>query len=95
MVVVVVARSFKEGRHERPPYTRETLRTVYYVRELEVFKLAQVRFPFVLLASLSSCALLPPTSRPSLSSSFVLCCRVSETVVGTSQVYQHTTTLIR
>lgn len=38
------ARSYREGRHERPPYTKETLRTVYYVRELEIFKLAQVRY---------------------------------------------------
>eukprot|EP00752_Nemacystus_decipiens_P014837 g13209.t1 len=35
-------RSFTDGRHERPPYTKDTLRTVYYVRELEVFKLAQL-----------------------------------------------------
>ncbi|CAM9554255.1 unnamed protein product [Pylaiella littoralis] len=35
-------KSYREGRHERPPYTKETLRTVYYVRELEIFKLAQL-----------------------------------------------------
>ncbi|CAB1120964.1 unnamed protein product [Ectocarpus sp. CCAP 1310/34] len=32
----------RQGRHERPPYNRDTLRSVYYVRELEVFKLAQL-----------------------------------------------------
>ena len=36
-------RHYKEGRYERPPYTPDTLRSVYHVRELEVFKLAQVR----------------------------------------------------
>lgn len=30
------------GRFERPPYDSESLRSVYYVRELETFKLAQV-----------------------------------------------------
>ncbi|CAM9984150.1 unnamed protein product [Ascophyllum nodosum] len=35
-------RHYKEGRYERPPYTPDTLRSVYHVRELEVFKLAQL-----------------------------------------------------
>ncbi|CAN0483868.1 unnamed protein product, partial [Hapterophycus canaliculatus] len=42
LVNVSFARSYKEGRHERPPYNKDTLRSVYYVRELEAFKLAQV-----------------------------------------------------
>ncbi|CAM9546103.1 unnamed protein product, partial [Choristocarpus tenellus] len=36
------ARSYSMGRHECPPYTKDTLRSVYYVRELEVFKMSQL-----------------------------------------------------
>ncbi|CAN0035499.1 unnamed protein product, partial [Discosporangium mesarthrocarpum] len=35
-------RSYSMGRHERPPYSKDTLRSVYYVREMEVYKMAQL-----------------------------------------------------
>lgn len=33
----------RRGHHEAPPYSSDTIRSVYHVRELEVFKLAQLR----------------------------------------------------
>ncbi|CAM9371145.1 unnamed protein product [Scytosiphon promiscuus] len=42
MTGIFNGRAYKEGRHEKPPYTKDTLRSVYYVRELEAFKLAQL-----------------------------------------------------
>lgn len=33
---------YLRGRHERPPYTEQTIRSIYHVRQLEVFRLKQV-----------------------------------------------------
>jgi len=33
---------YLRGRHERPPYTDQTIRSIYHVRQLEVFRLKQV-----------------------------------------------------
>lgn len=33
---------YMRGRHERPPYTDQTKRSIYHVRQLEVFRLKQV-----------------------------------------------------
>ncbi|CAM9497530.1 unnamed protein product [Sphacelaria rigidula] len=35
-------RNFRVGRHEQPPYAGNALRSVYHVRELEVFRLQQL-----------------------------------------------------
>ena len=34
-----------QGHFERPPYTASTIRSAYHVRELEVFRLAQLKRP--------------------------------------------------
>ena len=34
-----------QGHFERPPYTASTMRSAYHVRELEVFRLAQLKRP--------------------------------------------------
>lgn len=39
---------YMRGRHERPPYTDQTKRSVYHVRQLEVFRLKQVPTVFIL-----------------------------------------------
>nr|XP_061826806.1 lariat debranching enzyme-like [Nerophis lumbriciformis]XP_061826807.1 lariat debranching enzyme-like [Nerophis lumbriciformis]XP_061826808.1 lariat debranching enzyme-like [Nerophis lumbriciformis]XP_061826809.1 lariat debranching enzyme-like [Nerophis lumbriciformis]XP_061826810.1 lariat debranching enzyme-like [Nerophis lumbriciformis] len=36
---------YRRGHHEFPPYNPETLRSVYHVRNIEVFKLKQIRMP--------------------------------------------------
>ncbi|CAN9498514.1 unnamed protein product [Ophioblennius macclurei] len=36
---------YRKGHHEFPPYNPETLRSVYHVRNIEVFKLKQVQMP--------------------------------------------------
>ncbi|XP_061698639.1 lariat debranching enzyme [Syngnathoides biaculeatus] len=36
---------YRKGHHEFPPYSPETLRSVYHVRNIEVFKLKQIRMP--------------------------------------------------
>ncbi|XP_054642570.1 lariat debranching enzyme isoform X1 [Dunckerocampus dactyliophorus] len=36
---------YRRGHHEFPPYSPETLRSVYHVRNIEVFKLKQIRMP--------------------------------------------------
>ena len=33
---------FNKGHFERPPYERDTVRSVYHVRNLEVFRLKQI-----------------------------------------------------
>lgn len=37
---------YVRGRHERPPYTEQTIRSIYHVRQLEVFRLKQVHICF-------------------------------------------------
>ncbi len=34
-----------QGHYERPPYQSDTLRSAYHVRELEVYRLKQLRGP--------------------------------------------------
>jgi hypothetical protein len=34
-----------QGHYERPPYQNDTLRSAYHVRELEVYRLMQLRRP--------------------------------------------------
>lgn len=36
---------YRKGHHEFPPYNPETLRSVYHIRNIEVFKLKQVQMP--------------------------------------------------
>ncbi|XP_069580938.1 lariat debranching enzyme isoform X2 [Brachyistius frenatus] len=36
---------YRKGHHELPPYNPETLRSVYHIRNIEVFKLKQVQMP--------------------------------------------------
>ncbi|RVE61160.1 hypothetical protein OJAV_G00167980 [Oryzias javanicus] len=36
---------YRRGHHEFPPYNPETLRSVYHVRNIEVFKLKQIQMP--------------------------------------------------
>ncbi|KAL1503181.1 hypothetical protein AB1Y20_011239 [Prymnesium parvum] len=38
-------RHYRCGHYEAPPYTEDTMRSAYHVRELEVFKLLQLRRP--------------------------------------------------
>lgn len=33
---------YMRGRYERPPYNDQTMRSIYHVRQLEVFRLKQV-----------------------------------------------------
>lgn len=40
------ANDYVRGRHERPPYTEQTIRSIYHVRQLEVFRLKQVTIFF-------------------------------------------------
>ncbi|KAK9834807.1 hypothetical protein WJX81_000122 [Elliptochloris bilobata] len=39
------ANHYRKGHFERPPYTSATMRSAYHVRELEVFRLAQLKRP--------------------------------------------------
>lgn len=34
---------YMQGHHERPPYTDKTIRSIYHIRNLEVFRLKQVK----------------------------------------------------
>lgn len=36
------SRHWMQGRYEKPPYTDSTIRSVYHIRNLEVFRLKQV-----------------------------------------------------
>ncbi|XP_038154414.1 lariat debranching enzyme [Cyprinodon tularosa] len=42
---------FRKGHHEFPPYDQETLRSVYHIRNIEVFKLKQVQMPIDIFLS--------------------------------------------
>ncbi len=35
----------RQGHYERPPYQMDTIRSAYHVRELEVYRLMQLRQP--------------------------------------------------
>jgi len=36
-----------KGRYEKPPYTDSTIRSVYHIRNLEVFRLKQVNIGYI------------------------------------------------
>ncbi|KAM9343808.1 lariat debranching enzyme isoform 1-T4 [Pholidichthys leucotaenia] len=42
---------YRKGHHEFPPYTPQTLRSVYHVRNIEVFKLKQIQMPIDIFMS--------------------------------------------
>lgn len=42
---------FRRGHHEFPPYNPDTLRSVYHVRNIEVFKLKQIQMPIDIFMS--------------------------------------------
>ncbi|XP_050526896.1 uncharacterized protein LOC126897389 [Daktulosphaira vitifoliae] len=42
---------YARGRHERPPYDERTKRSVYHVRQLDVFRLKQLREPVDVMLS--------------------------------------------
>ncbi|KAI3355970.1 hypothetical protein L3Q82_017242 [Scortum barcoo] len=39
------SRDYRRGHHEFPPYNPDTLRSVYHIRNIEVFKLKQIQMP--------------------------------------------------
>ncbi|KAL3747912.1 hypothetical protein ACJRO7_016691 [Eucalyptus globulus] len=45
------ARHYRLGHYERPPYNEETIRSVYHVREYDVYKLMQVEEPIDIFLS--------------------------------------------
>lgn len=42
---------YRKGHHEFPPYNPETLRSVYHIRNIEVFKLKQIQMPMDIFMS--------------------------------------------
>lgn len=38
-------RHFRQGHYEKPPYTDSTMRSAYHIRELDVYRLAQLQQP--------------------------------------------------
>ncbi|XP_047456719.1 lariat debranching enzyme [Mugil cephalus] len=42
---------YRKGHHEFPPYNPETLRSVYHIRNIEVFKLKQIQMPIDIFMS--------------------------------------------
>ncbi|XP_035994728.1 lariat debranching enzyme isoform X2 [Fundulus heteroclitus] len=42
---------YRKGHHEFPPYNPETLRSVYHIRNIEVFKLRQIQMPIDIFMS--------------------------------------------
>ena len=45
-VTLVLTKSILQGHHEFPPYNPETLRSVYHIRNIEVFRLKQVNIMY-------------------------------------------------
>jgi len=45
------SRHYRNGHFEKPPYTKDTLRSVYHMREVEVFKLLNVAEPIDIMLS--------------------------------------------
>ncbi len=46
-----VSVAFAQGHHERVPYTDGSMRSAYHIRELEVFRLAQLAAPLDVFVS--------------------------------------------
>lgn len=42
---------YRKGHHELPPYNPDTLRSVYHIRNVEVFKLKQIQMPMDIFLS--------------------------------------------
>ncbi|KAM7380212.1 hypothetical protein PAMP_003525 [Pampus punctatissimus] len=42
---------YRKGHHELPPYNPDTLRSVYHIRNIEVFKLKQIHMPIDIFMS--------------------------------------------
>ncbi|XP_072253605.1 lariat debranching enzyme [Leuresthes tenuis] len=42
---------YRKGHHEFPPYNPETLRSVYHIRNIEVFRLKQIQMPMDIFMS--------------------------------------------
>nr|XP_046259057.1 lariat debranching enzyme [Scatophagus argus]XP_046259058.1 lariat debranching enzyme [Scatophagus argus] len=42
---------YRKGHHEFPPYNPDTLRSVYHIRNIEVFKLKQIQMPIDIFMS--------------------------------------------
>nr|XP_019966641.1 PREDICTED: lariat debranching enzyme [Paralichthys olivaceus]XP_019966642.1 PREDICTED: lariat debranching enzyme [Paralichthys olivaceus] len=45
------SRDYRKGHHESPPYNPDTLRSVYHIRNIEVFKLKQIQMPMDIFMS--------------------------------------------
>ncbi|KAM3608090.1 uncharacterized protein V6R79_018952 [Siganus canaliculatus] len=45
------SRDFRKGHYEFPPYNPDTLRSVYHIRNVEVFKLKQIQMPIDIFMS--------------------------------------------
>ncbi|XP_074513725.1 lariat debranching enzyme [Sebastes fasciatus] len=45
------SRDYRRGHHEFPPYNPDTLRSVYHIRNIEVFKLKQIQMPMDIFMS--------------------------------------------
>uniref|UniRef100_A0A8C4IYX8 Debranching RNA lariats 1 n=1 Tax=Dicentrarchus labrax TaxID=13489 RepID=A0A8C4IYX8_DICLA len=45
------SRDYRKGHHEFPPYNPDTLRSVYHIRNVEVFKLKQIQMPIDIFMS--------------------------------------------
>ncbi|XP_032371140.1 lariat debranching enzyme [Etheostoma spectabile] len=45
------SRDYRRGHHEFPPYNPDTLRSVYHIRNIEVFKLKQIQMPIDIFMS--------------------------------------------
>ncbi|XP_022596152.1 lariat debranching enzyme [Seriola dumerili] len=45
------SRDYRKGHHEFPPYNPDTLRSVYHIRNIEVFKLKQIQMPMDIFMS--------------------------------------------
>ncbi|XP_075886944.1 lariat debranching enzyme isoform X1 [Nelusetta ayraudi] len=45
------SRDYRKGHHEFPPYNPDTLRSVYHIRNIEVFKLKQIQKPIDIFMS--------------------------------------------
>lgn len=44
-------RHYRQGHYERPPYTESTIRSAYHIRELDVYRLAQLQQPIDVFVS--------------------------------------------
>lgn len=45
------SQDYRKGHHEVPPYNPDTLRSVYHIRNIEVFKLKQIHMPIDIFMS--------------------------------------------